>query len=125
MLINRILNHPGVTTLYVDALDCEVIPLPVLENILADLLTATGNDAEMIRRLELLADLRPIDGPLFRQLAERLAELVADQVFQQECYECGKRAELGPRSRCVRCEHRRAVFNEQENDQLREVNSHD
>lgn len=37
------------------------------------------------------------------------------------CYECGRLAhELSPRSRCVNCEHRRAVANEKENDQLRE-----
>ena len=38
------------------------------------------------------------------------------------CYECEKVVPLGqlsPRSRCVMCEHRRAVFNEKENEKLR------
>lgn len=38
----------------------------------------------------------------------------------KECYECNEQVhELSPRSRCVKCEHRRAIFNEKENDKLR------
>jgi hypothetical protein len=37
------------------------------------------------------------------------------------CYECDTQVwELSPRSRCVKCEHRRAIFNEKDNDSLRE-----
>ena len=37
------------------------------------------------------------------------------------CYECEKDvAEISPRSRCVACEYRRSIFNELENDSLRE-----
>lgn len=38
------------------------------------------------------------------------------------CYECDRvvpAGELSPRSRCVTCEHRRAKFNERENEKLR------
>lgn len=36
------------------------------------------------------------------------------------CYECGAHTkELSPRSRCVSCEHRRAIYNEEENYDLR------
>ncbi len=38
-----------------------------------------------------------------------------------ECYHCEKEAvELSPRSRCVHCEYKRAKFNEEENDTLRD-----
>jgi len=38
-----------------------------------------------------------------------------------ECYECNNPAhKLSSRSRCVDCEHRRAIFNEKENEKLRE-----
>lgn len=38
----------------------------------------------------------------------------------KECYECGNLADkLSPRSRCVMCEHRRAEFNERENEEVR------
>jgi len=37
------------------------------------------------------------------------------------CYECDAQVwELSPRSRCVKCEHRRAIFNEKDSDSLRE-----
>lgn len=38
---------------------------------------------------------------------------------QQPCYVCNTKAVLSPRSRCVVCEHERAVFNEAENEELR------
>lgn len=38
----------------------------------------------------------------------------------KECYECGSLADkLSPRSRCVTCEHHRAVFNEKEAEEFR------
>jgi hypothetical protein len=39
----------------------------------------------------------------------------------KSCYECGAKVhELSPRSRCVHCEYRRALVNEELNDELRE-----
>ena len=37
-----------------------------------------------------------------------------------ECYECGMMTDLlSDRSRCAHCEHRCAIFNENENERLR------
>lgn len=37
------------------------------------------------------------------------------------CYECDREVDLlSPRSRCVVCEHRRAIFNEQQNEAARD-----
>ena len=48
-------------------------------------------------------------------------QTLKDTMMVSQCYECGRAArELSDRSRCVRCEHRRALVNEKENEQLRE-----
>lgn len=36
------------------------------------------------------------------------------------CYVCETKAALSPRSRCVACEYKAAMFNENENEELRE-----
>lgn len=56
----------------------------------------------------------------YQQLKQRIAELKEGMVLTP-CYECGTPVhELSPRSRCCKCEYDRAIFNEKENNQLRE-----
>lgn len=56
---------------------------------------------------------------VIKQQRQRIAELEA-RVVLTPCYECGTPVhELSPRSRCCMCEYNRAIFNEEENNQLR------
>lgn len=69
-----------------------------------------------------LSDLREI-----LSLRQRVKELeddhekwLAEHRQLKPCYECGALVhELSPRSRCCMCEYNRAIFNEEENNQLR------
>lgn len=52
--------------------------------------------------------------------AKACGERLAENRQLKPCYECGTLVhELSPRSRCCMCEYNRAIFNEEENNQLR------
>lgn len=53
-----------------------------------------------------------------------MIEDLTDQLAKHrtgDCYQCGRAGPLSKRSRCVECEHGRAVANETENDHLRDT----